>query len=140
MSLVDLTADIVSAYVSNNLVSVTDLADLIASVYYSLTGIGPSSAALLPKQEPAVDPNDSVFPDHIICLEDGKKFKSLKRHLRTDHGLTPKQYRAKWNLPADHPMVAPNYAEQRSALAKALGFQRKAAAKPVKKATKRSVR
>ncbi|PBC00501.1 MucR family transcriptional regulator [Mesorhizobium sp. WSM3860] len=129
MSLVDLTADIVSAYVSNNLVSATDLADLIASVYYSLTG-----AALLPKQEPAVDPERSVFPDHIICLEDGKKFMSLKRHLMTDHGLTPKQYRAKWNLPADHPMVAPNYAERRSALAKALGFQPKAAANPAKKA------
>ncbi|PBB77566.1 transcriptional regulator [Mesorhizobium sp. WSM3879] len=122
MSLVDLTADIVSAYVSNNLVSVTDLADLIASGYYSLTG-----AALLPKQEPAVDRERSVFPDHIICLEDGKEFKSLKRHLMTDHGLTPKQYRAKWNLPADHPMVAPNYAERRSELAKALGFQRKPA-------------
>ncbi|PBB41822.1 transcriptional regulator [Mesorhizobium sp. WSM3866] len=132
MSLVDLTADIVSAYVSNNLVSVTDLADLIASVYYSLTG-----AALLPKQEPAVDPERSVFPDHIVCLEDGKKFKSLKRHLSTEHGLTPDKYRNKWGLNPEYPMVAPNYAEQRSALAKGFGFQRKAAAKPAKKATKR---
>ncbi|RWK11744.1 MucR family transcriptional regulator, partial [Mesorhizobium sp.] len=90
--------------------------------YYSLTG-----AALLPKQEPAVDAERSVFPDHIICLEDGKEFKSLKRHLRTDHGLTPKQYRAKWNLPAEYPMVAPNYAQRRSDLAKGLGFQRKPA-------------
>ncbi|RUV91927.1 transcriptional regulator [Mesorhizobium sp. M1A.F.Ca.IN.022.07.1.1] len=133
--LVELTADIVSAYVSNNPIPVTGLADLIASVHSSLTGIGRPSAALLPKQEPAVTPKRSVSPDHIVCIEDGKKFKSLKRHLMTDHGLTPEQYRAKWNLPADYPMVAPNYAAQRSELAKASGLGRKPVAKPARKAT-----
>nr|WP_245420715.1 MucR family transcriptional regulator [Mesorhizobium sp. WSM3876] len=140
MSLVDLTADIVSAYVSNNPVSVTGLADLIASVYYSLIGIGhkrsPAGKAGACRQPGAL----GLPRPHRLPGRRQEVLKSLKRHLMTDHDLTPEQYRAKWNLPADYPMVAPNYAERRSALAKALGFQHKAAAKPAKKATKRSVR
>jgi len=130
---ISLTADIVSAYVSNNPLPVTGLSDLIASVHTSLTGIGHPAATEQPRHEPAVNPKRSVFPDYIICLEDGKKFKSLKRHLAI-HGLTPDQYRERWGLKADYPMVAPNYAAQRSELAKASGLGRKPDEKTVKKA------
>ncbi|RVC68042.1 MAG: transcriptional regulator [Mesorhizobium sp.] len=134
LNLIELTAEIVSAYVANNPVPVTSLPDLIQSVNSSLSKIGlpaePEKVALTP----AVNPKRSVFPDYIICLEDGKKFKSLKRHLTTHYNLTPEQYREKWGLARDYPMVAPNYAEQRSALAKASGLGRKASAKPVRKA------
>ncbi|MBZ9670923.1 MucR family transcriptional regulator [Mesorhizobium sp. ES1-3] len=129
--LIELTADIVSAYVSNNPVPVTSLSDLIASVNSSLAKIGPQAEPETPTQAPAVNPKRSVFPDYIICLDDGKKFKSLKRHLAVRYGLTPDEYREKWRLKSDYPMVAPNYAAQRSALAKSSGLGRKTAAKPV---------
>lgn len=126
--LIELTADIVAAYVSNNPVPVTSLPDLIQTVNSSLSKIGQSAEPEMPAQDPAVSPKRSVFPDYIVCLEDGKKFKSLKRHLAVDYGLTPEQYREKWGLARDYPMVAPNYAAQRSALAKSSGLGRKAAA------------
>ncbi|CDX20118.1 Transcriptional regulatory protein rosAr (modular protein) [Mesorhizobium sp. ORS 3324] len=110
--LIELTADIVSAYVSKNPLPVAGLPDLIASTHSSLAGIGKPRAAEEPKQEPAVNSKRSVFPDHIVCLEDGKKFKSLKRHLGVHYGLTPDEYRAKWGLKSDYPMVVPSYAAQ----------------------------
>ena len=133
--LVGLTADIVSAYVSKNAVPVSGLPELIASVHSSLSGVGHGVTVEQPKQEPAVNPKRSVFPDYIISLEDGKKFKSLKRHLAVHYGLSPDEYRAKWGLKPDYPMVAPSYAAQRSELAKVSGLGRKATAKPLKKAT-----
>ncbi|RWE18693.1 MAG: transcriptional regulator [Mesorhizobium sp.] len=134
--LIELTADIVSAYVGNNPVPVASLPDLIASVNLSLSKIGASAEPETSAQAPAVNPKRSVFPDYIICLEDGKRFKSLKRHLAL-HGLTPDEYRAKWGLKSDYPMVAPNYAAQRSELAKASGLGRNAPAKaPRKRAAK----
>lgn len=126
--LIDLSADIVSAYVSHNALSVTDLPKLIADVHGALRGLQ-SAAAPEPVEElkPAVPVRKSVAPDYIICLEDGKKFKSLKRHLRTHYNLSPEEYREKWGLPADYPMVAPNYSATRSRLAKDNGLGRKAA-------------
>ncbi|OHV63553.1 transcriptional regulator [Mesorhizobium sp. LCM 4577] len=135
--LIELTADIVSAYVSKNAVPVASLPELIESVNSSLSKIGGSSAPATLALTPAVNPKRSVFPDYIICLEDGKKFKSLKRHLGVHYGLTADEYREKWGLARDYPMVAPNYAAQRSALAKASGLGRKVAAKPAKKATRK---
>ncbi|MET3523930.1 MucR family transcriptional regulator [Mesorhizobium abyssinicae] len=132
--LVGLTADIVSAYVSKNAVPVAGLPELIASVHSSLLGVGQPVAVEQPKQRPAVNPRRSVTPDYIICLEDGKKFKSLKRHLAVHYGLSPNEYREKWSLRPDYPMVAPNYAAQRSTLAKAAGLGRKAKPTPAKKA------
>lgn len=120
--LVTLTADIVAAHVSNNSVAVSDLPVLIQNVHGALTGLGRPAAAPEVKQEPAVSIRSSVKPDFIVCLEDGKKLKMLKRHLMTHYQMTPEQYRAKWNLPADYPMVAPNYAEQRRTLAKKIGL------------------
>lgn len=124
--LVDLTADIVSAYVGNNTVAASDLPGLIASVHSALTSTVQGHKE--PKVEelvPAVPVKKSVLGDYIICLEDGKKFKSLKRHLRTRFDMTPEDYRAKWNLPADYPMVAPNYAAARSDLARKMGLGQK---------------
>jgi predicted transcriptional regulator len=121
-TLVTLTADIVAAHVSNNSVSVSDLPTLIANVHGALSGLGRAAAEPEVKQEPAVSIRASVKPDYIVCLEDGKKLKMLKRHLMTHYQMTPEQYRAKWNLPADYPMVAPNYAEQRRSLAKKIGL------------------
>lgn len=122
-------ADIVSAYVTNNSVQATDLPGLIHAVHGALTRVGQASVQAAPVElvKPVVSIKKSVTPDYIICLEDGKKFKSLKRHLRTSYNLSPEQYREKWALPSDYPMVAPNYAEARSQLAKAsgLGNQRK---------------
>ena len=115
-----LTADIVSSHVANNSVAVSDLPTLIGSVYAALAGLGAAVAAPVPRPEPAVPIRGSVRPDYIICLEDGKKLKMLKRHLMTSFGMTPDQYRTKWGLPADYPMVAPNYAATRRELA--LGF------------------
>ncbi|TIR64726.1 MAG: transcriptional regulator, partial [Mesorhizobium sp.] len=107
---IELTADIVSAYVGNNPLPASGLPDLIASVSASVRKLaGGAPVKESAPQTPAVNPKRSVFPDYIVCLEDGKKFKSLKRHLSTDHGLTPDEYRAKWGLPADYPMVAPSY-------------------------------
>ncbi|MEP3280165.1 MAG: MucR family transcriptional regulator [Stappiaceae bacterium] len=122
-NLIDLTADIVSAYVSNNTVASTDLSGLISEVYTALQKT--SGAITEPEPEPlkpAVSIKKSVTPDYIICLEDGKKFKSLKRHLRTHYNLTPEEYREKWGLATDYPMVAPNYAAARSDLAKKMGL------------------
>ena len=121
--LIDLSTEIVSAYVSHNALSVTDLPKLIADVHSALRGLR-SNTAPEPAEElrPAVPVKKSVAADYIICLEDGKKFKSLKRHLRTHYNLTPEEYRAKWGLPHDYPMVAPNYAKARSDLAKKMGL------------------
>lgn len=121
-TLVSLTADIVSAHVSNNSVAVSDLPTLIQNVHSALTTLGQKQEAPAPKQEPAVSVRSSIKPDYVVCLEDGLKMKMLKRHLMTDHGMTPEQYRAKWGLGADYPMVAPNYAEQRRTLAKNIGL------------------
>ncbi|MYZ48372.1 MucR family transcriptional regulator [Propylenella binzhouense] len=125
-SLIELTAEIVSAYVSNNSISSAELTGLINQVHSAL--VRSSGGKAEPEAEPpkpAVPPKKSVMPDYIICLEDGKKFKSLKRHLRTHYNLTPEQYREKWGLPADYPMVAPNYAQARSQLAKEMGLGQK---------------
>ncbi|MGJ4859933.1 MucR family transcriptional regulator [Labrys sp. La1] len=122
-SLLDLTADIVSAYVANNQVATASLADLIRSVHGSLTGLNsPKPVEADRPLTPAVPIRKSVTPDHLICLEDGRKFKSLTRHLRTAYDLTPVQYREKWRLPSDYPMVAPNYSAHRSRLARELGL------------------
>jgi predicted transcriptional regulator len=121
-TLLTLTADIVAAHVSNNNVAVNDLPTLIQNVHSALTGISSSSAAAEPKPEPKVSIRSSIKPDYIVCLEDGKKQKMLKRHLMTNHGMTPDEYRQKWGLAADYPMVAPNYAEQRRTLAKSIGL------------------
>ncbi|MBX3529268.1 MAG: MucR family transcriptional regulator [Rhizobiaceae bacterium] len=129
-SLIELTADVVAAYVSNNPVQVGDLPALIADVHAALARVGGSTEpAPAEKPKPAVNPKKSVFDDYIICLEDGKKFKSLKRHLMTHYGLTPDEYREKWGLDASYPMVAPNYAKARSQLAKTMGLGRKPKAK-----------
>ncbi len=120
---IQLAANIVSAYVSNNTVASAEIPNLIAQVYSALTRI--SSGQTAPPAEPlkpAVAVKRSVTPEYIVCLEDGKKFKSLKRHLRTQYGITPEQYREKWGLPPDYPMVAPNYAAARSQLAKQMGL------------------
>jgi predicted transcriptional regulator len=139
IDLLELTAHIVSAYVEKNRLPASGLGDLIASVSTSISGLGQPAAPLAAPQTPAVSPRKSVTPDYIICLEDGKKFKSLKRHIGVHFGLTPDAYRAKWGLPADYPMVAPNYAASRSQLAKAIGLGRKAAATvPVKGRAKRA--
>ncbi|MCK7612743.1 MucR family transcriptional regulator [Roseibium sediminicola] len=122
-NLIDLTADIVSAYVSNNTVASTDLPGLINEVYGALQKTANASSEPEPEPlKPAVPVKKSVMPDFIICLEDGKKFKSLKRHLRTHYNMTPEEYREKWDLGADYPMVAPNYAAARSELAKKMGL------------------
>jgi len=121
--LVDLTAKIVSAYVSNNTVAAPDLPQLINDTHAALVrATGRPVEAERDEQRPKVSVKKSVMPDYIICLEDGKKFKSLKRHLRTHYNMTPEEYREKWNLPHDYPMVAPNYARQRSDLAKKMGL------------------
>ena len=120
--LMTLTADIVAAHVSNNSVAVNDLPTLIANVHAALTGISANRSAPEAKPEPKVPIRSSIKPDYIVCLEDGKKLKMLKRHLMTHYQLTPDQYRQKWGLNADYPMVAPNYAEQRRTLAKSIGL------------------
>src|SRR4249919_944565 len=119
-TLLTLTADIVAAHVSNNSVAVNDLPNLIQNVHTALSGISGSSGGAEPKPEPKVSIRSSVKPDYIVCLEDGKKLKMLKRHLSTHYNMTPEQYRQKWGLSADYPMVAPNYAEQRRTLAKSI--------------------
>src|SRR5438128_1751032 len=116
-----LTAQIVSAHVSNNSIGADALPNLIQEVYRTLAGVG-KEQVIPDKQQPAVPVKKSVYPDHIICLEDGKKLKMLKRHLKTSYNMTPEQYRERWGLAADYPMVAPNYARQRSRLAKEIGL------------------
>jgi len=120
---IEMTADIVSAYVGNNSVSAVDLPNLIQSVHRALAGVSTNAEPIeaAPK-EPAVPVRKSITPDYLICLEDGRKFKSLKRHLRTKYNMSPEEYRAKWGLPKDYPMVAPNYAKARSDLAKQMGL------------------
>ena len=126
---IGLTADIVAAYVSNNPVPADNLSDLISTVHGAIIQLSiPAAVPEAEKPTPAVNPKRSVFPDYIICLENGKRFKSLKRHLTTHHGMTPEEYRARWGLPADYPMVAPNYAAARSELAKKMGLGRKSVA------------
>jgi predicted transcriptional regulator len=122
-SYIELTANIVSAYVSNNSVASSDIPSLIGQVHSALLRVS-SGQAEAPAEplKPAVPVKRSVTSDYIVCLEDGKKFKSLKRHLRTQYNITPEQYREKWGLPADYPMVAPNYAAARSQLAKQMGL------------------
>lgn len=129
-TLLTLTADIIAAHVSNNSVPVTELGALIGRVHDALAGLGAAQPDSEPELRPAVSVRASVKPDAIICLEDGKKFKMLKRHLMTDHQMTPSEYRARWNLPADYPLVAPNYAEARRNLAVKIGLGRKPKAKP----------
>jgi len=138
--LIELTADVVAAYVSNNPVPAGELPNLISDVHAALGRVGGApEQPPADKQKPAVNPKKSVTPDYIICLEDGKRFKSLKRHLGVHFGLTPEAYRTKWSLPSDYPMVAPNYAASRSALAKSIGLGRKAAEPaPVKRQARKA--
>ncbi len=121
-TLITLTADIVSAHVSNNSVAVNDLPQLISNVHNALSGLGARQEEPPAKLEPAVSVRSSIKPDYIVCLEDGKKLKMLKRHLMTHYQMTPDEYRQKWGLNAEYPMVAPNYAEQRRSLAKSIGL------------------
>jgi predicted transcriptional regulator len=120
---IDLTANIVSAYLSNNPTPASEISNLISQVHSALMRVssGRSEAPAEPAK-PAVSLKKSINPDYLVCLEDGKRFKSLKRHLRTQYNMTPEQYRDKWGLPADYPMVAPNYAVARSQLAKKMGL------------------
>ncbi len=119
----EMTADIVSAYVGNNSISAADLPALIQNVHRALSGINlPPEPVEVASKEPAVPLKRSITPDYLVCLEDGRKFKSLKRHLRTKYNMSPEDYRAKWGLSKDYPMVAPNYAKARSDLAKQMGL------------------
>lgn len=124
-ALITHTTDIVVSYVSNNSVAAEDVSSLIQNVYTTLSGLGGEGTTTEAKPEPAVSIRSSVKKDHIVCLEDGKKMKMLKRHLMTDHGLTPDEYRARWGLASDYPMVAPDYAAKRRDLAKKIGLGRK---------------
>jgi len=134
--LLKLASDIVAAYVSNNPVPVSELPGMIKSVHATLGGIsGTGSSEALTSQKPAVPVKRSITPDYIVCLEDGKKLKMLKRYLRSNYKLSPEEYRAKWGLPADYPMVAPNYAAQRSEFAKKIGLGRTS---PATKSRRRS--
>ena len=144
-STLEYAAQIVSAHVSNNSVQSGELPALIQQVYKALSGLGSEPLQVTDKLEPAVPVKKSVFPDYIVCLEDGKKLKMLKRHLQTSYDLTPEAYRERWGLPSNYPMVAPRYAEKRSALAKSIGLGRKPkataeepaeAAKPAKRGRK----
>jgi predicted transcriptional regulator len=121
--LLEMTADIVSAYVGNNNVQAVEVPGLISSIHAALTLVATGAAEPEPEvKEPAVPVRKSITPDFLICLEDGRKFKSLKRHLRTKYNMSPEEYRAKWGLAKDYPMVAPNYAKARSDLAKQMGL------------------
>jgi len=128
-TLITLASDIVAAHVSNNSVSVSDLPTLITNVYTALANLEKPAPVVEVMPEPAVSIRSSIKNDHIVCLEDGKKLKMLKRHLMTRYSMTPDQYRQRWNLPADYPMVAPAYAEKRRELAKKIGLGRKPAPK-----------
>jgi predicted transcriptional regulator len=138
-----IAAEIVSAYVSHNAVQPTAVPQLVQNVFQALGSIAAPKAEVAEQQQPAVSVRKSVTPDFIVCLEDGKHFKSLKRHLQAVYGMTPEQYRRKWALPKDYPMVAPNYAATRSALAKSIGLGRSPgvtsrASKPLTKRTTKS--
>ncbi|MEM7766790.1 MAG: MucR family transcriptional regulator [Pseudomonadota bacterium] len=123
--LIELTTEIVSAFVAKNPVPSTGLPDLIRAVHDTLSDISSGEPETEPRPEPAVAIGKSITPDFLICLEDGRKLKMLKRYLRSRYSLTPEEYRARWNLPADYPMVAPNYAKRRSEFAKEIGLGRK---------------
>ncbi len=123
--LLALTAEIVAAHVGRNSVAADDLPDLIRQIYTTLASAAAPEPPVVERPRPAVPIRRSVTPDYIVCLEDGKKLKMLKRHLMTSYNMTPEQYRERWGLPADYPMVAPGYAAQRSALAKKIGLGRK---------------
>ncbi|TCD14094.1 MucR family transcriptional regulator [Oricola cellulosilytica] len=128
--LAELTADVVSAYVSNNSVPSSELPSLISEIHLALgKTLGGAAEEVQEKPRPAVNPKRSVTDDYIVCLEDGQKFKSLKRHLMSHYGMTPEDYREKWGLPSDYPMVAPSYAAQRSKLAREMGLGRKRGSK-----------
>ena len=129
-----MASEIVSAYVGNNEVPPSQIPDLIQSVYRSLNGVGQMPSLGDASLAPAAPIKKSITPDYLICLEDGKKLKMLKRHLRTVYNMTPQAYRSKWNLPPDYPMVAPNYASQRSAFAKSIGLGRSSGAKKRRRA------
>jgi len=122
VDLLGLTTEIVAAHVSNNAVTLEELPVLINQVHRSLTTLGAEPEPVPEKLQPAIPVKKSVTPDYIVCLEDGKKLKMLKRHLKTAYDMTPEEYRERWNLPPDYPMVAPNYAKQRSKLAKEIGL------------------
>lgn len=128
-TLITLTSDIVAAHVSNNDVTVDDVPSLITNVFSALSTLGEDQEPEQVRPEPAVSVRASVKPDYIVCLEDGKKLKMLKRYLRTNYDMTPEEYRARWDLPADYPMVAPNYAAKRRELAKKIGLGRKPGAR-----------
>jgi predicted transcriptional regulator len=132
LNYIELAAEIVSAYVSNNSVPATDLPGLLSEVHSALVRVSTGAPVAAPEAaKPAVPPKKSITNDYIVCLEDGRKFKSLKRHLRTQYNMSPEEYREKWSLPPDYPMVAPAYAKARSALAKQMGLgqQRRRASK-----------
>ena len=132
--IIEMTADIVSAYVGNNSVSASELPTLIQSIHRALTSVSSGAVEAQPQaKEPAVAIKKSITPDYLICLEDGRKFKSLKRHLRTKYDMSPDEYRSKWGLSKDYPMVAPNYAKARSDLAKQMGLGQ-GGRKPARKA------
>ena len=124
--LLELTTEIVAAHVSNNTVAMGDIPGLIEQVFRTLSAVGGNGVAVPERPQPAVPVRKSVHPDYIICLEDGKKLKMLKRHLKTAYNMTPEEYRERWGLASDYPMVAPNYAVQRSDLAKKIGLGTKA--------------
>ncbi|GMM94584.1 MucR family transcriptional regulator [Qipengyuania sp. MTN3-11] len=124
-TLITLTSDIVAAHVANNNVQVVDVPTLIETVYSALSGLGIETQPEEERPEPAVSVRASVKPDYLVCLEDGKKLKMLKRYLRTNYDMSPEEYRQRWDLPSDYPMVAPNYAEKRRELAKKIGLGRK---------------
>ncbi len=131
--IIEMTAEIVAAYVENNTIATGDLPALIQSIHRALTSVVAGAEAVeAPPKEPAVPVRRSITPDHLVCLEDGRKFKSLKRHLRTKYNMSPEEYRSKWGLAKDYPMVAPNYAKARSELAKQMGLGQggRQAAKP----------
>lgn len=123
--LLEITTDIVASFVSNNPLPSSGLSELIATVHGTVLALAADEPAEAPRPDPAVPISKSITPDHIICLEDGRKLKMLKRYLRSRYDLTPEEYRARWGLPADYPMVAPNYAKRRSAFAKEIGLGRK---------------
>lgn len=124
--ILSLTTEIVASHLSNNSVTTSEIPALIEQVFKTLSGLGSGMSVSLDRPQPSVPVKKSVMPDYIICLEDGKKLKMLKRHLKTAYNMTPEEYRERWNLPADYPMVAPNYAKQRSRLAKDIGLGTKA--------------
>jgi predicted transcriptional regulator len=139
--LVELTADIVSAHVANNTLAVGDVANLVQRVYEALSGLGAAQPEVVEEKTPVVSVRASIKPDFLVCMECGRKQKTLRRHLMTSHNMTPEQYRTDYGLPRDYPMVAPNYSEQRRAMAHSIGLGRKkegagaAGGKPVAKAT-----